>query len=799
MSFLTRICITNLLILFSVNLSSAALIHVNQSASGANNGTNWADAFVDLQDALAAVSAGDTVWVAAGTYLPSQVNDPTAFFALIDQVVYLGGFPNQGSPTLTQRNPVLYPSILSGDLNQDDLGVSFAFGFSDNSHQIVSLPRAQFLVLDGFRIEAANPNAGNFFGEAALYAAGGKSLIRNCYISENYGNGCFVIYGDTVRIEKCQISNNRGIGLTNSGDDIDAFGRLLISQSTIDGNTADGVYNFNAVLRMENSSLRQNKNGYRADNARGNVSGGFVNTDFIENDLYGIDSYMGKLSGSVNATNCRFLRNGLGGCYNELEEDGSGRCRFTDCLFRDNGNLSNGTGAFRQIAFEPDGDVIMNGCVFRGNESAGAGGAVSVGTPNSAFFLQKIDFLACKFLNNHAKGEGGAVALLLGNSYVNPDTLRANFEDCEFIGNYAEAGGGAVREFAFGYAMASTYTDCLFRENQSEGPGGAFYARGTEGNFASFDNCRFIGNMADAQGGALASADNVSGLSMEGCSFVANQSDTKGGAIALLNQAQLDVFNSLMIRNLANDKGGAVWGEGTVQMNLTNVSLSQNDAMEGAAAFYGNGSNGSITNAIIWGNLSQIGSDIAWTNNSPTVSYSLVEGGFAGGSNILDQDPLFTGPINGPNPLFPQAFALSACSPAIDAGDNAAIAAYPLDLIDKTRNFNGSVDLGAYELVGGTSCGSVARIMLENPAEMSIYPNPAQNRATLSFQLTEAQTIRIEIWSLTGQKLAEPLGEQTFPAGRHELPIKMRALSAGQYLVRLSGVSFQSQQLLIVH
>jgi hypothetical protein len=43
------------------------------ASSGANNGSSWPDAFVDLQDALA-ITAGcpsiTTIWVATGTYHP---------------------------------------------------------------------------------------------------------------------------------------------------------------------------------------------------------------------------------------------------------------------------------------------------------------------------------------------------------------------------------------------------------------------------------------------------------------------------------------------------------------------------------------------------------------------------------------------------------------------------------------------------------------------------------------------------------------------------------------------------------
>jgi hypothetical protein len=44
--------------------------YVNDDATGANTGTNWADAFSDLPSALAIAQSGEQIWVAGGTYTP---------------------------------------------------------------------------------------------------------------------------------------------------------------------------------------------------------------------------------------------------------------------------------------------------------------------------------------------------------------------------------------------------------------------------------------------------------------------------------------------------------------------------------------------------------------------------------------------------------------------------------------------------------------------------------------------------------------------------------------------------------
>jgi len=60
----------------------AKIIYVDADAPGANNGQDWADAFNDLQDALAAACSGDGICV-EGVYSPKgpllygrQASDP---------------------------------------------------------------------------------------------------------------------------------------------------------------------------------------------------------------------------------------------------------------------------------------------------------------------------------------------------------------------------------------------------------------------------------------------------------------------------------------------------------------------------------------------------------------------------------------------------------------------------------------------------------------------------------------------------------------------------------------------------
>jgi hypothetical protein len=96
-------CFLNALLLVCPFGSAEAVIYVKADASGANDGTSWTDAFTDLQNALSLATAGDTLWVAAGTYKPTTGTNRTAEFVLETGVALFGGFSGVETE-LSERN-----------------------------------------------------------------------------------------------------------------------------------------------------------------------------------------------------------------------------------------------------------------------------------------------------------------------------------------------------------------------------------------------------------------------------------------------------------------------------------------------------------------------------------------------------------------------------------------------------------------------------------------------------------------------------------------------------------------------
>ena len=80
------------LLLVCSAVSAQTVIYVDADAAGANNGSNWTDAYTDLQDALGAAAEGDEMWVAEGMYKPTSGSDRTISFDLVSGVALYGGF-----------------------------------------------------------------------------------------------------------------------------------------------------------------------------------------------------------------------------------------------------------------------------------------------------------------------------------------------------------------------------------------------------------------------------------------------------------------------------------------------------------------------------------------------------------------------------------------------------------------------------------------------------------------------------------------------------------------------------------
>ena len=120
---------------------TSSVVYVNTHAKGNNDGSSWKNAYKSLQFALVNANQGDQIWVAKGTYYPTQNADPSVSFTMVDNVDLYGGF--DGTETsITQRDWTKNVTILSGD-------IGIKGDTSDNSVKVVIAANS---VIDGVTI-----------------------------------------------------------------------------------------------------------------------------------------------------------------------------------------------------------------------------------------------------------------------------------------------------------------------------------------------------------------------------------------------------------------------------------------------------------------------------------------------------------------------------------------------------------------------------------------------------------------------------------------------------------------------
>jgi predicted outer membrane repeat protein len=221
------VAVFGIAVLVGVQNVYAARLYVNASSTGSNpDGSSWAKAFHNLQDALdkaASTNGADEIWVAKGTYQPTRVYTVGGFaggaygrdnpgasdlvnlrtFNLPDQVTILGGF--QGNETgPDKRDPVKYPAVLDG---------------GGSAYHVVTAgddvaQTGVTATLDGLTLSGGNATgaAGGSFFQAFLY-------------QHNYGGGLYIAFGSNITVQNVQFTNNKTAPFTaaNAGDGAGLF------------------------------------------------------------------------------------------------------------------------------------------------------------------------------------------------------------------------------------------------------------------------------------------------------------------------------------------------------------------------------------------------------------------------------------------------------------------------------------------------------------------------------------------------------------------------------------------------
>ena len=264
------------ILLLPLTAHAQSTLYVDKAASGAEDGTSWSDAYTDLQDALDSATGSDEIWIAAGTYRPSErldSSDPrSATFQITgdqDGLHLYGGFAGTEA-SLDQRDPgSTSTTVLSGDLNESGT-------FSGNAYNVVLLnggtglgPDVSANITASTRLDGITISGGN--ADDIVFDNSGGGLYCD---GRGSGNGCRPQIVNTV------FTGNRarsGGGLHNDGRNSGQSSPQVINAVFI-GNTAindGGAIHNNGVLGRSNPEII---NATFTQNSAGRDGGAIYNT-----------------------------------------------------------------------------------------------------------------------------------------------------------------------------------------------------------------------------------------------------------------------------------------------------------------------------------------------------------------------------------------------------------------------------------------------------------------------------------------------------------------------------------------
>lgn len=577
------------LLIFSI--STYAQIFVNQAATGNNHGGSWEDAFTSLHAALEVYSTGEEIWVAAGTYLPGQSSswpgDPENTFYIYQDVKIYGGF-NGTELLLSERDPVTNITILSGDINGDDVDDDFETNREDNATTVVFVDTivSSSTVIDGFTISNG-------------HAAGDTNVVHQII-------GAGIMAWGAPQIGHCRFTQNyalAGSGLYLRGE---PAAETSVNDCIFDYNEAGEAAAGMAVITGDSSKVIP-----------------ISNCQFIGNKSVRLGAGLGVGYSSVEVTNCDFTANvnevaGGGIFFFVIESEGDDYTfNLTDCDF--NGNISGNGGAFYyETDSNGNNDISLTSCNFTGNQAVGSstiefphGGALQfLYYGENETSLDSISISECAFQENTAERTGGALTFWNGQGAenffeINNSTFTEN--------NSITFGGGIYFHTYGGDQMEANITECEF-ENNASTDGGGMVLFSTNGEYNNFNitSCDFTGNTATElslgdtpDGGGIYinfqdPGDNLrkNSVTIEDCTLQSNSAEQRGGGILVFNNIgndnSVNVNNCDLSGNLSDNAGGGMFlgnfGGTDFELNVSELDFTENSSNHGGAFYYASNS-----------------------------------------------------------------------------------------------------------------------------------------------------------------------------------------------------------------
>ena len=401
-------------------LAIGEIIYVDDTATGSNVGTSWENAYIYLQDALAAAASSDEIRVAQGSYKPDlgigiTPGNRSATFQLKSEVTIAGGFAGFGEPDPNERNIQKYDTILSGDLMGNDITVSNPADLrnepsrSENSEHIVTgIEIDKTAVLNGFTITGGNDN---FYGGGMLIDLGSPTVTDCNFVANSAGYKGGGIYISGYQVVEPNITYVYSPTFNNC--------TFVCNAANEKGGA---IYNYHSDPNIIHCTFENNWSQYG-----GGIWSNYTNYLILDSCIFSKNTADGSGGGIVTYNSerceiihCTFSMN-IAGSGGGIRNDGN--LSIIDCMFI--GNLAEAGGGGTLI----NNSVFIDNCTFIGN-SAGNGG----GTCNS--YNSEVIITNCKYFSNTASGSGGAIS--------NDSDATAYIINCLFSGNSATNNGGGI-------------------------------------------------------------------------------------------------------------------------------------------------------------------------------------------------------------------------------------------------------------------------------------------------------------------------------------------------------------------
>lgn len=371
------------------NLASSVTRYVR--ANGTGNGSSWANASGDLQLIINNSAAGDSVFVAAGTFVPAL----NSSFSMKEGVKIFGGFPATGNPIFDNRNWETNKTVLNPNNNNGEIKRVILNGRNGLT---------EAAVLDGFTINGGRLTNPEDQG-AGMYNEDVSPMIRNCTFSDNKsesdGGGVYNKYGAPT-FYNCTFSEN-------------ASNYLHISPSN--NYSGGAMVNYQSATKIGRCTFLNNTSGSN------NLGGGGA--------IYNFESY-GTIDSSTFSNNT--TPTGRGGAIYSVRSNHD----VTNSFFYNNHSALGGS----FYGYGSNSEQKFTKCVFIGN-TASKGGVVFNRDYFKTVFSQSI-FSKNTAIGTNGNGAGGVVYNQRGLSVFTNCVLTANISQYNGAVIYSDGWSGSA-------------------------------------------------------------------------------------------------------------------------------------------------------------------------------------------------------------------------------------------------------------------------------------------------------------------------------------------------------------------